>query len=153
MTASPAIALTRIRPPRPRSGLVARTALEQSLVAALTSRRAVLLCAPAGFGKTSALTAALERAGDTLPVAWVSLDEDDDLQRLLGCLFAALEPFDPPWRVAPEALVAADAVVNTLAATERGHAVIVLDDLHRVEDPAVFDFLDALIERLPAGLT
>jgi LuxR family maltose regulon positive regulatory protein len=40
-------------------------------------------------------------------LAWVSIDEDDDDdQRLFACLSAALEPFDLPWRIAPEALAA-----------------------------------------------
>ena len=43
----------------------------------------------------------------TVALAWVEADESDDAQRLLACLVAALEPFDVPWRMAPEALIAA----------------------------------------------
>ena len=84
----------------------------------------------------------------------------DDAQRLIECMLAALEPFDPPWRTAPESLlarvgrsadeqraVAAD-IINALDSCEATHGVIVFDDLHRVADPAFFRFLDLLIERM-----
>lgn len=153
-------ALTKIQPPRPRSGLVERAPLERRLNDALDSSRLVLLCTPAGFGKTTLLTRVLASRGKA-PLAWVSADEDDDLHRVLDCLCTALEPFDLPWRVAPEAIVAAagpqrealrrtaDAVLNALAGSE-SQGVIVLEDAHRIVDPAVFAWCDLLLERLPA---
>jgi LuxR family maltose regulon positive regulatory protein len=157
-------ALTKIQPPRIRAGLIERAPLEARLAHALAAHKLVLLCAPAGFGKTAALTRAIGAAASGgAVVAWVTADEDDDLRRLLSCLVAALEPFDPPWRMSPQALIAAlagsraerrraaDDLLNTLAATEVLRGLIVLDDLHRIEDPAVFDVLELLIERLPAA--
>jgi LuxR family maltose regulon positive regulatory protein len=153
-------ALTKIQPPRPRSGLVERAPLERRLNDALHNSRLVLLCTPAGFGKTTLLTRVLASRGKA-PLAWVSADEDDDLHRVLDCLCTALEPFDLPWRVAPEAIVAAagpqrealrrtaDAVLNALAGSE-SPGVIVLEDTHRIVDPAVFAWCDLLLERLPA---
>jgi LuxR family maltose regulon positive regulatory protein len=165
-------ASTKIQPPRLRSARIARPRLHARLRAALLQRRVVLVLAPAGFGKTCALAALFEpeepRSGASSQLsalAWVSLDEDDDPQRLFACLVAALEPFDLPWRTAPEALVAQLAeneaaarraiteLVNALDATEVQHGVIVLDDLHRVQTPAVHTLLDGLIERLPARWT
>jgi LuxR family maltose regulon positive regulatory protein len=154
-------ARTKIQPPRPRAELVPRTVLETRLAAALAHKRLVLISAPAGFGKTAALTRQIGQLPAGTALAWVSADEDDDLQRLLDCLFTALEPFDLPWRVAPEALAAAvgttrsqrravaDALLNTLAAAELPRGLLVFDDMHRIEDPAVFEFLELLIERLP----
>src|SRR3954462_9211284 len=86
-------ASTKIQPPRLRSARIARPRLEPLLRAAMLERRVVLLLAPAGFGKTCALAAQFERdagasaqlAGAELAgaaLAWVSLDEDDDAQRL-----------------------------------------------------------------------
>ena len=155
-------ARTKIQPPRQRPGSIARPALEARLDRALQEQRLVLFTAPAGFGKTAALTrqiARLPAAGNAL--AWISCDEDDDLQRLLACLCAALEPFDPPWRSDPDALgvraagtrsqrrEAADELLNTLAACELPRGVIVLDDLHRVSDPKLFEFVDLLLPALP----
>ena len=76
-------------------------------------------------------------------------------------MFAALEPFDLPWRAAPDALIAAavDAgrerrvvaaeLLNALATAEVQRGLIVVDDAHRIADPSVFEFLDLLLERLP----
>lgn len=155
-------ARTKIQPPRPRAGLIDRQALEVRLADALATRRVSLLCAPAGYGKTSLLARALARLPQDFAIAWISADEGDDLLGILECLLEALEPYDPPWRSAPQTLlqraVAADAelrlvaaeLINTLEACEVGHGVIVIDDLHRIEDPSLYGFLDALLERLGA---
>lgn len=167
-------ASTKIQPPRLRSARIVRPRLQARLRDALQQCRVVLLLAPAGFGKTCALAAQFERAGEEprgasvsggAALAWVSLDVDDDAQRLVACLVAALEPFDLPWRTSPEALIAqlgedeARArgaiveLVNALAATDVPRGVIVLDDLHRIKAPDVYALLDVLIERLPAHWT
>ncbi|GMV57747.1 MAG: LuxR family transcriptional regulator [Betaproteobacteria bacterium] len=152
----------KIHPPVPRQGqLLARPALEARLRDALPAHRAVLVCAPAGYGKTALLVRALAPPPPGHGLAWVSLDPGDDLLRLLECLLAALEPFDPPWRVSPEGLVATaqrgdargrqqavDDLVNALDACELERGVIVLDDLHHLDDEAASHFLARLIERL-----
>ena len=155
-------ALTKIQPPRSRADLVARSALEERLGAALASQRLTLISAPAGFGKTAALTRQLAALSKQTAVAWVAADADDDLGRFTTCLLAALDPHDLPWRTSPDALVGllsssetqrrvvASEIVNALMATELERGLIVIDDAHRIEDPAVFQFLDMLIERLPA---
>lgn len=76
-----------------------RPALEQRLVRALADQRLVLLCAPGGCGKTALLVRALDQLPAEHGVAWVTLDAGDDLDRLLQCLWHALEPFDLPWRI------------------------------------------------------
>ena len=160
----PDFALAKIQPPRPRVGLIERPALERSLRHALHQQRLVLLLAPAGYGKTAVLTQVIRQLPEGCALAWICADEDDHLQRFLACLCAALEPYDLPWRMEPDALpvlaqsahglreVAAE-LVNTLAAAELPHGLIVLDDLHRVADPQVFALLQALVERLPERWT
>lgn len=152
-------ALSKISPPRPRAGLLlARPALEQSLRRALAETRVVLLCAAAGYGKTATLVRALEGLPAEQAVAWISLDEGDDLPRLLECLMAALEPFDPPWRTAPEGLIAGAVgaagealpamvveLVNTLEACAAPRGVIVLDDVHHLHEEAGTRFVDLLL--------
>jgi LuxR family transcriptional regulator, maltose regulon positive regulatory protein len=154
--------LTKIQPPRARPNLIAREALERRLGEALISRRLTLISAPAGYGKTTAMTRLLERLCDDIVLAWIAADQDDDLHRFLSCLFAALEPFDLPWRVEPDALIAAavsadgdpravaTVLLNALAASEVVRGVIVVDDAHRISDQSVFGFLDLLLERLPS---
>lgn len=160
------LATTKIQPPRARGARIARPALDAALREAMRKRRLVLLVAPAGFGKTSALSAQIDALEPGSALAWVSLDEDDDPVRLFTALSAALEPHDLPWRSAPAALAgqlgddeaggtraAVAELVNALAASEASHGVIVFDDLHRVQSPEVHGFLDLLIERLPPQWT
>lgn len=159
-----AFALAKIQPPSLRTQVIARGALESRLRGAALRARLTLVCAPAGFGKTIALSRLVQGLhGVPAPAraAWVSLDEDDDVQRFVGLLCAALEPFDLPWRLSPDALAGlpcesrterrkvAGELVNALAASEVSHGVIVLDDLHRLQDPSVFEMLAMLIELLP----
>jgi len=156
-----ALAHTKTRAPRPRDGLLlARPALLAAVDRALDEQRVLLVCAPAGFGKTALLTQALAAQPAETAVAWVALDEGDDLGRLLDCLFAALEPYDPPWRTAPEGLrdaalrggseliTAADAMLNALEACEVERGLIVLDDAHHLVDAASLQFLDRWLARM-----
>jgi LuxR family transcriptional regulator, maltose regulon positive regulatory protein len=156
----PDFALAKIQPPRPRIGLIERPALESALGRALLEQRLVLLVAPAGYGKTAALTRQIRQLPQGTALAWVCADEDDHLQRFLACLCTALEPYDLPWRMAPDALPTlalgerglrdvATELVNALAASELQRGLIVLDDLHRIADPRIFELLQWLIERLP----
>src|SRR5512143_3878484 len=99
-------ARTKIQPPRPRSAFVERGAVQTRLGNALRDKRVVLLCAPAGYGKTMLLAQEASRLPSGSALAWIAADPGDDLQRLLECALAALEPYDPSWRIAPESLVA-----------------------------------------------
>jgi LuxR family maltose regulon positive regulatory protein len=146
---------------------VPRPALTARLVEALTTHPLVLLQAAAGFGKTSALVQALDALPKACAVAWVACDEGDTPLQLFACLVAALEPYDLPWRIAPDSLIElatandndtpesrakshrrlAAELINALDAGEAPHGVIVVDDLHRVAHPAVHEFIDVLMER------
>jgi LuxR family maltose regulon positive regulatory protein len=160
---SVSLARAKIQAPRFRSGLIERSELEEQLGNALASKRLVLLVAPSGYGKTAALSRQLQRLPPGRAVTWLSADEEDDLQRLLSHLIEALEPLDPPWRLAPEALVelvaggrlreAASAVLGALEATDTRGGLIVLDNLHAVADARVFEFLGHLLEGLPQNWT
>ncbi|WP_280150809.1 LuxR C-terminal-related transcriptional regulator [Piscinibacter sp. XHJ-5] len=156
----PAFALAKIQPPKPRTGLVERPTLERCLDSALQEHRLTLLVAPAGYGKTAALTRQIRLLPAGCALAWVSADEDDQLQRFLACLTTALEPHDLPWRVAPDALGTlaqserglrdvAYELVNALASAEVERGLVVIDDAHRITDPRVFELLQAVLDRLP----
>jgi LuxR family transcriptional regulator, maltose regulon positive regulatory protein len=152
----------KIQPPRLRLSRLPRTRLDGAIADALAAHRVVLLQAPAGFGKTTALAAQLQRLEAGTASAWVSLDDDDDAERLFACLVAALEPHDLPWRTAPEALIALAGsgnggglkravaeLLDALADSDVPRGVIMLDDLHRAGSGSAFTLLDTLIERLP----
>jgi LuxR family transcriptional regulator, maltose regulon positive regulatory protein len=165
-------ARTKIQAPRQRPGLLlARPALEARLAQALATQRLVLVCAAAGYGKTSALARQVEQLPRGTALAWVSCDVGDSPLRLFQCLVSALEPFDLPWRVEPDALMASAAadgpaaqrnrglramvaeLINALDACDVPHGVIVVDDLHRIEHDAVYEFLDLLLERFTSRWT
>jgi len=157
-----AFARAKIQQPRLRIEQLERPALEQRLAQALGARALVLVSAPAGYGKTVLLGGTLGRIAADQAVAWVSADEEDDLQRLVHALVTALEPFDLPWRVAPEALgalagsgqrMALDVLHDALAGAEVTRGVIVIEDTHRLRDASIFEWLDRFIERLPTHWT
>ena len=89
---APRFAITKIQPPRSRVHRVERPTLSAALTRSLAEHRIVLLQAPAGFGKTALLAAQWPHLPAGTALAWVSLDEDDDAQRVFACLVAALEP-------------------------------------------------------------
>jgi LuxR family transcriptional regulator, maltose regulon positive regulatory protein len=157
---NPTFARAKIQPPRQRFDLVERPALEDALCRAFLQHRLTLLIAPAGFGKTAVLSRAARTLPEGSPLVWLSVDEDDQLQRFLACLTMALTPYGLTWRVAPEALgtlaladrgllAVADELVNALTMPEIPRGLIVIDDAHRIADPSVFDMLQALIDHLP----
>ncbi len=158
--AHPAFARTKIQPPRQRADLIDRGPLQAQMSQALQQQKLVLMLAPAGWGKTSALARQLALLPSNTAVAWVSADEEDDVPRLLAALTAALEPLELPWRVSPSALgtlalgsrgvqQAAAEVVNALAEAEVARGLLIFDDIHRIADPQAFEFLNALIDWLP----
>ena len=80
-----------VPPPRPRA--VHRPRLIERLNESL-HRRLTLISAPAGFGKTTLVSAWV--AGFERPVAWLSLDAgDNDPIRFLAYLVAALRTIAP----------------------------------------------------------
>jgi LuxR family maltose regulon positive regulatory protein len=151
---------TKLHVPELRPDLVARVRLLDPLAAA-ESARLVLISAPAGFGKTTVLTQWL-RAGavrDQRPVAWLSLDTDDnDVRRFLTHLVAALQATNP--EVGREAQEILDeggdvplrpvltSLVNDLD-TVAEPTVIALDDYHEITVPAVHEALGFLLDHVP----
>src|SRR5262245_25017311 len=154
-----ALLATKLHLPRPPAGFVPRPRLVAGLDHGL-ARGLVLVCAPAGFGKT-ALLADWARRG-RWPVAWLSLDQgDNDPARFWRHVVAALDRARPGLaeRVAPllgppapasfEGLVTA--LVNQLAA-QPDQVLLVLDDYHLVDAQPVHASVGFLLEHLPAGL-
>src|SRR3984957_11016168 len=148
---------TKLHVPRLQPGFVPRPRLVTALGEGMVRGR-VLVCAPAGFGKT-ALLADWAR-GDGRPVAWLGLDGgDSDPARFWRYVVAALDRARPglAGRVGPlpsgsvEGLVTA--LINGLAADPGPDEVLlVLDDYHLVDSGPVHDSVAFLLENLPPGL-
>jgi LuxR family maltose regulon positive regulatory protein len=84
---------TKLNLPFTRPGLVSRPRLQEQIKHGLCGPL-TLITAPAGFGKTTLVTSCA--AGCGLPIAWLSLDKDDNqVERFLNYLVAALQKADP----------------------------------------------------------
>ena len=152
---------TKLHVPKPPPGFVPRPRLAQTLGVSLARGR-VLVCAPAGSGKT-ALLADWARGGGR-PVAWLGLDAgDSDPARFWRHAVAALDRarpglagrmgplLSPPSPGSFEGLVTA--LVNELAADPGPDEVLlILDDYHLVDSGPVHESVAFLLENLPSGL-
>jgi LuxR family maltose regulon positive regulatory protein len=150
---------TKLYAPSVPPDLVPRPALIERLNGGLR-HKLTLISAPAGFGKTT-LAAAWIHDVDR-PVAWLSLDaEDDDPARFTSYLIAALQgvderigqaaqamlhsPTPPPWAALLTALI------NEMAATPEPF-ILVLDDYHLIETLPIHRLLGFLLEHGPPQL-
>jgi LuxR family maltose regulon positive regulatory protein len=152
---------TKLHVPCVHPGFVPRPRLVAALSAGLARGR-VLVCAPAGFGKTTLL--ADWARSDGRPVAWLSLDEgDNDPARFWRHAVAALDLVRPGLaeRVGPllgpppprsfEGLVTA--LINEFATQpEADEVLFVLDDYHQVGSEPVHASVAFLLEHLPSAL-
>jgi LuxR family transcriptional regulator, maltose regulon positive regulatory protein len=161
MSGQDVLLATKLYVPWPQPGFVPRRRLVEALGEGLARGR-VLVCAPAGFGKT-ALLAGWARGGGR-PVAWLGLDAgDSDPVRFWRYVVAALDRAQPgiAGRVGPllgpppprsfGGLVTA--LINELAADPGPDEVLlVLDDYHLVDSGPVHESVAFLLENLPPGL-
>ncbi len=150
---------TKLHIPALRPTLVVRPRLLAKLNAGLTGKL-TLLAAPAGFGKSTLVCDWLRQT--TVPAVWLSLDiADNDLNRFLCYVIGALQSAQP--NLGQEAVtllqllqpVPVDevltALLNDLAAMAQ-KLILVLDDYHVIETPAIHQALTFLLERLPHQL-
>ena len=159
---------TKLYIPPARPNLVPRPRLLERLDEGLRlSRKLTLVSAPAGFGKTTLLSDWIHRMAATLAapapprVAWLSLDEgDNDPVYFLSYLVAALQTVhEDVGRAVPGALRSPQpppiesilvGLINDLAALppER-RFILVIDDYHVIDAPAIHDALGFLLEHQP----
>ncbi len=116
-----------------------------------------LISAGAGFGKTQLVSEWLDHV--ERPVAWLSLDEDDnDLVRFLTYLVAALQAIQPDIgeklldllqaSPLPPSHTLLTLLINDLAALPEAF-ILVLDDYHVIETKAIDQALNFFIDHLP----
>src|SRR5215467_3937501 len=154
-----ALLATKLYVPRRQPGFVVRPRLVDTLDRGL-ERGLVLVCAPAGSGKTALLADWAARS--QRPVTWLSLDaSDNDPARFWRHAAAALERVRPGigGHVGPllgpsapssfEGLVTA--LINELAVGS-DETVLVLDDYHLIEAQPVHAALGFMIDHLPPGM-
>lgn len=148
---------SKLRAPRARKRVVPRPRLEQ-LLDRSTHTTVTLVAAPAGFGKTTLLSAWLAGAGADQLSAWVSLDERDrDPMSFWTYLLHAVDRAVPGSATAALAELTtgqagiedvASTVLNELGVTARD-LTLVLDDYHLAEAPGIQPGMDFFLDHLP----
>src|SRR5579884_219769 len=149
----PHLLVTKFTIPPLRAHLLPRVALIERLNQHCTLPL-VLISAGAGFGKTTLLAAWASQSPHL--VAWLSLDSlDNDPLRFWSAVIAALRTRLPT--VGDEALAQLQAqqpphpvslltsLINDLASCEQ-QIVLILDDYHLIEEPAIHTSLNILLD-------
>jgi LuxR family maltose regulon positive regulatory protein len=163
---------TKLYIPRVRPNIVPRPRLIERLSQGLQQGcKLALVCAPAGFGKTTLVSEWV--AGCERPVAWLSLDKgDSDPSRFLSYLIAALQTLPqrefagnairqhPAAKIGEGLMVVLQspqppptemiltALINEITAI-LDDFVLVLDDYHIIESQQVDNALTFFLDHLP----
>ncbi len=155
--------ITKLYIPPARPELVSRPRLVERLNASL-ARKLTLISAPAGFGKTTLLNEWVHRGRrqGPLPVAWLSLDQDDnDPTRFWTYLIAALQTVRPSLGEAALAALQSPQpppiqalltnLINQIASSP-DPIHLVLDDSHLITLAAINDALIFVLDNMPPQL-
>jgi LuxR family transcriptional regulator, maltose regulon positive regulatory protein len=152
--------VSKILLPRRRSDVLSRPRLIDFLKAHL-DRRLLVVCAAAGYGKTTLLVDFVHQTG--LPTCWLTLGPADaDPQVFLEYLVAAIRRRLPAFGERTlrylhtpgtrDLALAVGLLVSDLHQATDRRIILVLDDLHTVDrTPEIQHLLDQLIDGLPAN--
>jgi len=146
---------TKLTRAAPRAEVVRRGRLLARI--STTAAPVVVICAPAGYGKTTLLSQYAEALDQS--VAWISLDtSDNDPVRLMTEIASAFDrvvPVDPlvfSGLQAPEPSLHAEVLPRLVNSLARGPAVaLMLDNVERVHSTHCLELLAVLCEQLPKG--
>lgn len=146
--ARPLAHFSKFRPPGTAGSFVRRDAITQRVQRAAAAKL-ILVRAPAGFGKSTALRQIHdEMKAQGLATAWITLDAaDNDVPRLMHCVAEAVERL----QLSDDGVAghAADAVA--LLGREGAPFALFLDDFESLHSAAALGVVREVIERLPRG--
>jgi LuxR family maltose regulon positive regulatory protein len=165
--------LPKLHPPRPTASLLSRERLLARLDNGLL-RKLTLVLAPAGFGKTTLVSAWIaarhERDVSSPPVAWIALDEgDNDPIRFLRYLIVACQTFQPnlgesilpllrasssaqqPPFPRPSLETILTGLLNDLARMP-GRGILVLEDYHVLHRSEIHQAMSFFLKHQPTNL-
>ncbi|MEN6327286.1 MAG: hypothetical protein ABFD18_13930, partial [Syntrophomonas sp.] len=152
-----AIPKTKMHMPDNRTGKITRKRLNDQLDEGFSSSRLMYICAPAGYGKTTAVVDWLEKC--EFPAAWLSLDYDDNFPKVfwnylciaLECIIPDIKK-DTGYVLSSQELLSANVHINILidrlSEVQTDFAVVV-DDIHLITDQAILKGLAYLIDYMP----
>ncbi len=157
MDAPSAVLATKFEIPRARRRIVERARLDDRMRRSLDSPL-TLVSAPPGFGKTTLVAGWAHRARAQHDVAWLSLDQADSdaavfwplLIKSLGTQLLMESPSSPITQRSGSQVDRGIArrCAQWLAAN-RQELVVVLDDYHMVDRPAISEAMTFLLDHLP----
>jgi LuxR family maltose regulon positive regulatory protein len=156
-----------VNPPAPTSttravsvagGLLYREDLLRMLDRAVT-KRATVISAPPGSGKTSLLRAWVDRLANPQRVAFVSVDRDQQNAEpfwgaVLGAIRRPARSTEPETQLAETAALDGDQVVDAVVselAEQVGPFVLIIDDLHELRSADAVTQLEQLLAILPSS--
>jgi LuxR family maltose regulon positive regulatory protein len=154
--------LTKLTPPRTPGTLLQRDRL-LTLLDSATTASLTLVCAAAGFGKTTLLAQWYRaRLQQGYAMAWLSLEEDDNTPALfIRYLLAALRPMCPaldeasahtaPHTSQTDYPLFLAQLANTLH-TCSDPVFLILDDYHTLSNPEIHHGVSWLVHHAPACL-
>ncbi len=165
---------TKLAIPASRISLVPRPRLVSRLDTAIAQgQRLILIAAPAGFGKTTAIAEWLASRTESIAtslspqssvlstrVAWIALDDaDNHISQFLAYLIAALETVRPRIGATAWALLRAQAahpptqaIVTTLLnelTDPADRIMLILDDYHTISLQSIHEAIAFLLDRMP----
>ncbi len=150
---SPATLALRLAPPILPAELVERTQIDAKLQTA-QSANFVLFCAPAGFGKTTAMVRYFEQLRTSgIATVWILLDDaDNDVERFLVKVHAALDGSSAFGGAASGWGAAAGARLDMAArlASASQPFAIFFDDFECLRNAVVLDLFREAMENLPS---
>ena len=144
---------TKFQPPLQRETLLQRPHLLNQMVTPL-----ILVHAPSGFGKSTLLTHWMASADK--PVAWVSLDaNDDEPARFWHVVETAVQKLWPEWSppslrlpATPNSRQIQDAItrfINAMVSTPQPSFALILDGYHFINEELNHEALSFLINHMP----
>lgn len=149
---------SKIQLPPLRGDYVARNRIV-TLIEGDVTARLVLISAPAGFGKSTALTQwahGLREKGTR--IAWYALDErDNDPTRFAAYLLEAFRTHEAIFSSLPghEEQVSlqeiVDHILNAVADTDTS-IVLILDDYHLLAEPRIHDAIGRMVNHMPPNM-
>jgi LuxR family transcriptional regulator, maltose regulon positive regulatory protein len=150
---------TKLFVPRSHPEIVERPWLDQRLND-VTTTKATILCAPAGFGKTTLLSRWIKSSQRR--VAWFSIDEaDNDPTRFWSYFITALQSFQPEigknalamlWAPKPPPIeMMLTELLNEASVLEKDF-LVVLDDYHIIETGSIHAGITFILENLPSQM-
>ncbi|RSU68614.1 hypothetical protein BRX37_24770 [Sphingomonas sp. S-NIH.Pt3_0716] len=153
---------TKLSPPVSNPELIDRSTALQ-VIDRISTHKVGLIVAPAGYGKTSLLSQwSVLQDEDTRSVAWVSLDASDvDVRQFASYCIAALTKAGVnlgQLELAAESFLVETALASVIPrivasiSNEPRQIILVLDDYHLAESPAVSEFVSTFLAYAPGNL-